>query len=270
MSIQSSTPMSATDAQRTEAALRRLAPKWTTHVVHTIAKYGPEMRVSDVAQHFPALSQSYVSKRLATMSTDGLVVRDGEFDRWAPYRLSSASRTLGPVYRALAQWSSDHIDHTPQGRYDRVEAALHRLQLTDTTETIRLLSERGSLRLTNLSELLGSPPPVTAARLTRMQADGLVARADNRHGAPYLLTDAGRALGPVYATLQQWDHQHAKAVTAVVPTAERTLGSPAQSVRTAAALRRSPAPSALFSHALVPQPRVPAGVTSAASFSHGR
>ncbi|MFE3874871.1 winged helix-turn-helix transcriptional regulator [Kitasatospora sp. NPDC059146] len=270
MSIQPSTPMSTTDAQRTEAALRRLAPKWTTHIVHTVAKYGPEMRVSDVAQHFPTLSQSYVSKRLATMSTDSLVARDGEFDRWAPYRLSSAARTLGPVYRALTQWSSDHIDRTPQGRYDRVENALHRLQLTDTTETVRLLSERGSLRLTHLAELLDSPPPVAAARLTRMQADGLVARADNRHGAPYLLTDAGRALGPVYTALQQWEHRHSVTAARAVPAAERTLASPAQSVRTAAALRRSPAPSALFSHPPVPQPRVPAGVTPATSFSYGR
>ncbi|MFF4820765.1 winged helix-turn-helix transcriptional regulator [Kitasatospora sp. NPDC001309] len=270
MSIQSTTPMSTTDAQRTEATLRRLTPRWTTHVVHTIAKYGPEMRVSDVTRHFPELSQSYVSKRLATMSAAGLVVRDGEFDRTAPYRLSSAARTLGPVYRALAQWSSDHIDRTPQGRYDRVEDALHRLQLADTTETIRLLSEHGSLRLTHLAERLDSPPQFATVRLNRMQADGLVARTDNRHGAPYILTDAGRALGPVYTALQQWDHRQTAATPRAVPAAERTLSSPAQSVRTAAALRRSPAPSALFSHAPVPQPRVPAGFTQAASPSRGR
>ncbi|MDH6709144.1 DNA-binding HxlR family transcriptional regulator [Kitasatospora sp. MAA19] len=157
MSSQPTTPMSSADAQRAESVLRRLAPKWTTHVVHTIAKYGPEMRVSDVTQHFPALSQQYVGKRLATMSAAGLVARDGEFDRTAPYRLDQAARMLGPVYRMLAQWSADHIDRTPQGRYDRIEDALHRLQLADTTETIRLLSEHGSLRLTHLAERLDAP-----------------------------------------------------------------------------------------------------------------
>ncbi|MET8626614.1 winged helix-turn-helix transcriptional regulator [Kitasatospora sp. NPDC004669] len=269
MSSQPTTAMSAADAQRAETVLRQLAPKWTTHVVHTIAKYGPEMRVSDVTQHFPALSQSYVSKRLATMSTAGLVARDGEFDRTAPYRLSPAARTLGPVYRALAQWSANHIDRTPQGRYDRIEDVLRRLQLADTTETIRLLSEHGSLRLTHLAERLGSPAQFAATRLNRMQADGLIARPDSRHGAPYILTDAGQALGPIYTALQQWDHRHTTPATPAVPAAARTLGSPAQSVRTAAALQRSPAPSAPFSHALVPQPRIPAAATAASYPSRG-
>ncbi|MDH6709143.1 hypothetical protein P3T27_005889 [Kitasatospora sp. MAA19] len=103
-----------------------------------------------------------------------------------------------------------------------------------------------------------------------MQADGLVARNGNQHGAPYILTDAGRALGPVYTALQQWDHRHTTAATPAVPAAARTLGAPAQSARTAAALRRSPAPSALFSHASVPQPQVPAAVTSASRPSRGR
>ncbi|MFJ6382705.1 winged helix-turn-helix transcriptional regulator [Kitasatospora sp. NPDC092039] len=266
-----STSMSISDAQRTEALLRRLAPKWTTHVVHTIAKWGPQMRVSDVAQHFPSISQSYVSKRLAAMSETGLVVRYGEFDRLAPYRLSPAARTLGPVYRALAQWSTDHVGHTPQGRHDRIEDALHRLQLADTTETVRLLSEHGSLRLPGLAEHLGTSEQSASARLSRMQADGLVARAGNRvHGAPYVLTDAGRALGPVYSALQQWDQRHTTTVAPTVPVATRTLASPAPSVRTAAALRRSPAPSALFSHAPAPQPRVPSAATAASRPSRGR
>ncbi|MEU8926255.1 winged helix-turn-helix transcriptional regulator [Kitasatospora sp. NPDC048545] len=266
-----STSMNISDAQRAEAVLRRLAPRWTTHVVHTIAKWGPEMRVSDVTPHFPSISQSYVSKRLAAMSEAGLVARDGEFDRLAPYRLSPAARTLGPVYRALAQWSIDHVDHPAQGRYDRIEDALHRLQLADTTETVRLLSEHGSLRPPHLAERLGASEQSAAARLSRMHADGLVARAGNGvHGAPYILTDAGQALGPVYTALQQWDQRHTTTVAPAVPAATRTLASPAQSVRTAAALRRSPAPSAPFSHASVPQPRIPSASTAASHPARGR
>ncbi|MFD7737680.1 winged helix-turn-helix transcriptional regulator [Streptomyces sp. MJM8645] len=270
MSSQLTTPMSAADAQRAESGLRRLAPKWTTHVVHAIAKYGPEMRVADVAQQLPALSQQYVGKRLAAMSTAGLVMRDGEFDRTAPYRLSASARTLGPLYRTLAQWSGDHIDRTPQGRYDRIEDALHRLQLADTTETIRLLSEHGSLRLTHLAERLDAPAQFAATRLNRMQADGLVARTGNQHGAPYILTDAGRALGPVYAALQQWDHRHTTAAPPALRAADQALGARVPSARTAAALRRSAAPSALFSHAPVPQPRVPAAATAASRPFIGR
>ncbi|MFE4972850.1 winged helix-turn-helix transcriptional regulator [Kitasatospora sp. NPDC056651] len=264
------TPMSTADAQRVEAVLHRIAPKWTTHVVHTVAKYGPEMRVADVAQHLTALSPSYVSKRLASMSEAGLVTRDGTFDRAAPYRLSSSARTLGPTYRTLAEWSSDHIDHTPQGRYDRIEDALQRLQLVGTTETVRLFAEHGSVRLPQLAERLGASEQFAATRLNRMQADGLVARTGDRHGAPYVLTDAGQALGPVYTAIQQWDSRHSTAVTPAVPAAERTLNSPAQSTRTAAALRRSAAPSSLFSHPPVPPTRVPAAVTAASHPSRGR
>ncbi|MGW3185042.1 winged helix-turn-helix transcriptional regulator [Kitasatospora sp. NPDC001119] len=264
------TPMSTADAQRVETVLHRIAPKWTTHVVHTIAKYGPEMRVADVAQHVTALSPSYVSKRLASMSEAGLVTRDGAFDRASPYRLSSSARTLGPVYRTLAQWSSDHIDHTPQGRYDRIEDALQRLQLPGTTETVRLFAEHGSMRLPQLAERLGTSEQFAATRLNRMQADGLVARTGDRHGAPYVLTDAGEALGPVHTALQQWDSRHTTALAPVVPAAERTLNSPAQSARTAAALRRSAAPSSLFSHPPVPPPRVPTAVTAASHPSRGR
>ncbi|MFJ7907049.1 winged helix-turn-helix transcriptional regulator [Kitasatospora sp. NPDC096204] len=264
------TPMSAADSQRIETVLHRIAPKWTTHVVHTIAKYGPEMRVADVAQHLTALSPSYVSKRLASMSEAGLVTRDGAFDRAAPYRLSSSARTLGPVYRTLAQWSSDHVDRTPQGRYDRVEDALQRLQLAGTTETVRLFSEHGSMRLPDLAERLGASEQFAATRLNRMQADGLVTLTGDRHGAPYVLTDAGAALGPVYTALQQWDNRHISPVAPAVPAAERTLTSPAQSARTAAALRRSAAPSTLFSHPPMQPPRVPAAVTAASHPSRGR
>ncbi|MFD8783787.1 hypothetical protein [Kitasatospora sp. NPDC059599] len=55
-----------------------------------------------------------------------------------------------------------------------------------------------------------------------------------------------------------------------VPAATRTLVTGADAVQTAAALRRSPTPAGLFSHAPAPQPRVPAAVTATSHPSRGR
>ncbi|MFJ6381396.1 winged helix-turn-helix transcriptional regulator [Kitasatospora sp. NPDC092039] len=270
MSVLPTSALSTADAARVETVLRQLAPKWTTHLVHTIAKYGPAMRVRDVAHYHPAVSQPYISKRLATMAGARLMDRDATFDRSAPYRLSARARTLGPLYRAVAQWSSEHLDRAPQGRSDRIEDALHRLQLVDTTEVVRLLSEHGSMRVTHLGERVGVSEQLISSRLNRMQADGLVTRTGSRHGDPYALTDAGRALAPVYAAVQQWDMRHSAASPTLVPAAIRTLATGAGPMRTAAALRRSPAPTGLFSDAPAAQPRVPAAVTAASYPSHGR
>ncbi|MFF2616877.1 winged helix-turn-helix transcriptional regulator [Kitasatospora sp. NPDC058046] len=270
MPAQPTITMTTADAARVESVLRQLAPKWTTHFVHTIAKYGPEMRVRDIAHHHPAVNQPYVSRRLAAMADAGLVDRDATFDRWAPYRLSAGARTLGPLYRAVTQWSSEHHDHAPQGRADRIEDALRRLHLVDTTEVVRLLSKHGSMRVVHLGEHVGVSEQLIATRLNRMQADGLVVRTGSRHGAPYALTDAGHSLAPVYAAVQQWDNRHSAAPAVRVPAATRTLVTGADTVRTAAALRRSPAPANLFSHAPAPQPRVPAAVTAASHPSRGR
>ncbi len=143
------------DPQRVEDALRRLAPKWTTGFVHTIAKYGPEMRVRDLTQYFPPSGQPNISKRLADMHKSGLVARDAGFDRTTPYRLTDRALTLGPLYRALAQWSSDHIDRTLRGRSDRIEGTLGRLQLLNTTKVVHLLSEHRSMRYTQLADAVG-------------------------------------------------------------------------------------------------------------------
>ncbi|MBB4981507.1 hypothetical protein GGE06_002417 [Streptomyces sp. SFB5A] len=85
-----------------------------------------------------------------------------------------------------------------------------------------------------------------------------------------MLTEAGQALGPVYATVEHWSVPLATRWTPTPPapaaTTQRThSGIPlgADGARTAAALRRSAAvPTSLFSHAPQPQPRVSASVTA--------
>lgn len=256
------------DPQSVENALQQLAPKWTTAFVHTIAKYGPEMRIRDLTQHYPSMGQQLISKRLAVMNEADLVVRDTEFDRTAPYRLTSRALTLGPVYRAVAQWSSDHVDRGTRGRADRIEETLRLLQPVNTTKVVELLAEHGSMRFTHIAEAAGVYEQLMGPRLARLQADGLVTRTGNRHGDPYTLTDAGRSLGPVYAAVQRWEDRKAPAPMAPVPSAVRTLSGAvngADSIRTAAALRRTAVPTALFSHSSQPQSRVPAATAPCSS-----
>ncbi|MEV7121188.1 winged helix-turn-helix transcriptional regulator [Kitasatospora griseola] len=261
------------DPQLVEGALRRLAPNWTTTIVRTIAKYGPEMRVREISQHVPDISESFVSKRLAAMRRDGLVARDSTFDRSAPYHLTQQARTLGPVYRALAQWSRDHIGEDTLERADRIEDALQRLQPVETTRVVQLLADNGSMSFSRIAEESGVYRQLMTPRIARLQADGLVARVGSRNGSPYALTDAGRALAPVYAAVQHWSDRHTNESTVRVPAAIRTLAGPvsgAEGIRTAAALRRTAVPAALFSHAAPQQPRVPAAASAASGLTHGR
>ncbi|GLW58015.1 winged helix-turn-helix transcriptional regulator [Kitasatospora phosalacinea] len=262
------------DPQAVEAALRRLAPNWTTDIVRAIARYGPTLQVREVADYVPALSESYASKRLSAMRQDGLVVRDDAFDKRAPYRLSEQALTLGPVYRSLAQWSSEHISPTMLGRPGRIEDALQRLQPLETTRIVQLLAEGGSMHFSRIAAESGVYRQLITPRLARLQADGLVVSTGSRHHGPYALTEAGQALGPVYAALQQWHDRHTANGPAHAPAAKvRSLTAPAEGVqgaRTAAALRRSPVPPSLFSHAPQPQPQVPYAVTAASHPARGR
>ncbi|MBP3080750.1 hypothetical protein WP39_25525 [Streptomyces sp. 604F] len=87
-----------------------------------------------------------------------------------------------------------------------------------------------------------------------------------------MLTDAGQALGAVYASVEHWSQSFAlrseAAASRPVEAATRAhagmpLGAGADGARTAAALRRSAAASnVMFSHAPQPQPQVPAAVTA--------
>lgn len=262
-------PIGAIDAQRVEDALSLIAPKWTTWSVQTLAQHNGSTRVRAIAAQLPFVSEQYISTRLARMHADGLVTRDGDL-RGAPYRLSALGEALAPVYRAVSDWSHAHL---PLGRIaeaERVEDALRRLHLRQSTALVQALDVGGPTRFVHLTETLGMVHSATRQRLLRLQVDGLVTRTGSRHGDPYVLTDAGRALGAVYASVERWSEPVVQGRTSSAPhplaTATRThIGVPlgANGSRTAAALRRSAAaPNALFSHAPQPQLRVPASVTA--------
>ncbi|CCB75495.1 conserved protein of unknown function [Streptantibioticus cattleyicolor NRRL 8057 = DSM 46488] len=236
------------------------------------------MRVRDVAARFPFVSEQLVGKRLAQMHADGLVTRVDN-RHGAPYQLSALGESLSRVHRALAHWSQTNLSlGGPVAGAERVEDAVRRLHLRHSTAVIQVLDSGGPMRFVHIAEEAGLDNGFTRVRLNRLQVDGLVTRTGPRHGDPYVLTDAGRALGPVYAAVEQWSNPGAprkhSTPPAPVTAATRThTGVPlgADGIRTAAALRRSTAaPSALFSHAPQPQPRVPAAVTAQSAPSRVR
>ncbi|WP_330457400.1 winged helix-turn-helix transcriptional regulator [Streptomyces sp. NBC_00820] len=265
------------DAQRVQDALSLMSPKWTTWVAQTLAQQRRPMRVREVAAQLPFLTEQFVGKRLATMRADGLVIR-AENSLGAPYQLSAFGASMSPVHRALSDWSRAHLSVGTVAGAERVEDAVRRLHLRHTTAMIQILDSGGPTRFVSIAEEAGLDYGHTRQRLMRLQADGLVTRTGPRHGDPYVLTDAGRALGPVYAAVERWSNpsiaQKLSPPRPSVAAASITRsGVPLKSdgIRTAAALRRSTAaPSALFSHAPQPQPRVPTAVTAQSAPTRGR
>ncbi|MCY0926996.1 winged helix-turn-helix transcriptional regulator [Streptomyces sp. H27-H1] len=274
----SAASIGSVDAQRVEDALSLIAPKWTTWSAQTLAQQGSPMRVRDVAARLPFVSEQFVGKRLAQMHADGLVTR-ADHRHGAPYQLSAFGESLSRVHHTLYDWSQANLSLGGQvAGAERVEDAVRRLHLRHSTAVIQVLDAGGPMRFVHIAEEIGLDNGFTRQRLNRLQVDGLVARTGPRHGDPYGLTDAGRALGPVYAAVEHWSDpvatRNRSAPLTPVAAATRThagvsLGS--DNIRTSAALRRSAAaPSALFSHAPQPQPRVPATVTSQSTPSRGR
>ncbi|MGQ4352902.1 winged helix-turn-helix transcriptional regulator [Streptomyces drozdowiczii] len=266
------------DAQRVEDALSLIGPKWTAWSAMTLAQENRPMRVRDVAARLPFISEQFVSKRLTTMHADGLVIRPDD-RRGAPYQLSALGTSLAPVHRTLSDWSHAHLSLGQMAEAERVEDALRRLHLRHSTAVIQVLDAGGPMRFVHIAEEAGLDNSYARQRLLRLQADGLVTRTGPRHGDPYVLTDAGQALGAVYASVEHWSspiitERRTSPSPRPVAAATRThpdISLSADGARTAAALRRSAAaPNALFSHAPQPQPRVPAAVTARSAPGRGR
>lgn len=260
-------PASTLNEARAEEALRAISPKWTTWVVQTLAQHGP-MRVGEISASLPFINIAPLGKRLAEMESRGLLTRANAMR--APYQLSNTGRALAPIQRSLADWSQAHLPRLGQvAGAERVEDALRRLAPRNTTAVIQALEAHGPLRLALAAEASGLDTPSTQFRLNRLQRDELVTRTGPRHGDPYTLTEAGLASLPVLEAVERWGQSLSAPPPAAAPMAARVRSSPettAGTARTAAALRRTAAPSSgLFSHAPAPQRKVPAAVTALSS-----
>ncbi|MCV2458244.1 winged helix-turn-helix transcriptional regulator [Streptomyces sp. ICN988] len=272
--------IAAIDAQRVEGALARIGPKWTTWSAMTLAQENRPMRVRDVAARLPFVSRQFVGKRLATMHADGLVTQDDD-RRGASYRLSALGASLAPVFRTVSDWSRAYLQQGQMAEAERAEDALRRLHLRHSTAVIQVLdSGGGPMRFVHIAEKAGLDNGLARQRLLRLQADGLVARTGSRHGDPYVLTDAGQALGAVYTSVEHWSEPVAlqraastprQASTATRIQADVPLRAGTDGARTAAALRRSvAAPNVMFSHAPQPQPRVRVAMSAQSTPGRGR
>ncbi|PZT76812.1 MULTISPECIES: winged helix-turn-helix transcriptional regulator [unclassified Streptomyces] len=260
------TPLAPAQAQRIEDTLSLLAPKWTVWLAQTLAQHEHPLRVGDIANQLPFIDMSTVSRRLTDMYTADLVTRAGS-RHGAPYKLSALGESLPPVYRVLSEWSREHLPLDEIAGAERIEDAVRRLHLRHTTTVIQTLSTHGPMRFLHIAEATDLGKNTALQRLRRLQNDGLVTRTGPRWGDPYVLSAAGQALSPVYAAVTHWAAPSPAQMTPAspAPSAQTRVGLPleASSVRTAAALRRSPAaPTSLFSHPPQPQPQVPAAPTA--------
>ncbi|MFE7576308.1 winged helix-turn-helix transcriptional regulator [Streptomyces sp. NPDC057521] len=259
-------PLALPQAQQIENSLSHLAPRWTVWVSQTLAQHDRPLRVGEIAEQLPFISLTSICARLPEMHAADLISRTSS--RYgAPYKLSALGESLPPVYRALSDWSQEHLSLDEIAGAERIEDAVRRLYLRHTTAVIQALSTHGPMRIINIAEVTDLERKNTLQRLKRLQRDGLVTRTGPRRGDPYVLTEAGQALGPVYAAVEQWAVPSTEQISppSPAPAAQARVGLSLETstARTAAALRRSPAaPASLFSHAPQPQPqpRVPTAV----------
>ncbi|QMU79034.1 hypothetical protein GXW83_28345 [Streptacidiphilus sp. PB12-B1b] len=251
----------AASAQRIEDALHQLSPYWTVWVLQTAAQHHGPVRMTDVSTALPFISEQHVGKRLGQLRDGGLLTQDRPR---APYQVSARGQSLTPVFDALSDWSQQHLVLGPVAAAERIEDAVQRLYLRNTTTVAQTLQERGPQRLVALAQQTGVETTLLSQRLLRMQEDGLLTRTSSDRPAPYALTPAGQALAPVYDALDRWTAPFApgRSGTPVQAAVRTHTGVPLRpgADRSAAALRRSPAatslgrnvPAAVFSHAPVP------------------
>lgn len=193
--------ISSTEARHVEETLRLIGRKWSTCVIETLTQQRAAIRVCDIAAHLPFVGNIYGI--LATMHSAGLVTQSGDHTG-VSYQLSQRGRDLFPVHRALSEWSQQHFSLGEMAAAERAEDAARRLHLRQSTAVVQALDIHGSMPLIRVAEETGLGQQYALRRLERLHIDGVVARSGPHIGAPHVLTDAGRALGPVYAAAERW------------------------------------------------------------------
>jgi DNA-binding HxlR family transcriptional regulator len=87
-----------------------------------------------------------------------------------------------------------------------------------TTPILWMLNEFGRQRFVELERRLGTiTPKVLTQRLRQLERDGLVVRTYHPEVPPrveYEISPLGRSLGPLFAALVGWSHDHLDEVTA--------------------------------------------------------
>lgn len=248
--------ISAHDAALVSKAIDRLAPRWTTWTLQTIAQHG-QIRFAKIAAALPWLSTQNTQQILRRMHTNGLLDRP----ECGVCKVSPSGLNAHSVHRTLASWHRTHAGGSSSAvaEAERTEDALRRLRGEGAVDVLHALSEHGPLRNGELRKASGLATGSFYYRVQQLQEDQLLTRTGPSFRAAYTLTPAAQALGPVYAELAAFESMTPSVAVQHKPTALTA----ASTARADAAVRRTPSVFAgLFSHAPAPQPRVPAYVTA--------
>ncbi|UYB40906.1 hypothetical protein SLV14_003584 [Streptomyces sp. Je 1-4] len=248
--------ISAHDAKLVSEAIDRLAPRWTTWTLQTIAQHG-QMRFAKIAAALPWLSTQNTQQIMRRMHTNGLL----DWPEYGVYEVSALGRTAHNAHGALASWHRTHSGGSSSAvaEAERTEDALRRLRGEGAIDVLHALSEHGPLPNGELRKASGLATGSFYYRLQQLQEDQLLTRTGPSSRAAYTLTPAAQALGPIYAELAAFESLTPSVTVQHKPTA---LAS-ASTARADAAVRRTPSGfPGLFSHAPAAQPRVPAHVTA--------
>ncbi len=98
-----------------------------------------------------------------------------------------------------------------------------------TTPILWALNEHGRQRFVELQRRITTiTPKVLTQRLRQLERDGLITRTYHAEVPPrveYEISDLGRSLGPMFATLAEWSSNLAKVEAARADYDDRSRGS---------------------------------------------
>jgi DNA-binding HxlR family transcriptional regulator len=95
--------------------------RWTTPILWALNEYGRQ-RFVELSRRITTITPKVLTQRLRQLERDGLVVRTyhAEVPPRVEYEISDLGRSLGPLFAALSEWSSN-LDKVEEARaeYDR-------------------------------------------------------------------------------------------------------------------------------------------------------
>ncbi|WP_280723439.1 helix-turn-helix domain-containing protein [Kitasatospora sp. MAA4] len=98
--------------------------RWTTPILWTLNAQG-RLRFVELQRHIATITPKVLTQRLRQLERDGLVIRTyhPEVPPRVEYEISELGRSLAPLFAALADWSTAHIDSVEESRaeYDATE-----------------------------------------------------------------------------------------------------------------------------------------------------
>ena len=91
--------------------------RWTTPVLWTLHAHGRQ-RFVELQRGIGTITPKVLTQRLRQLERDGLVRRTyhAEVPPRVEYEITDLGRSLSPLFAALADWSSGHLDEVERAR----------------------------------------------------------------------------------------------------------------------------------------------------------